>query len=492
MIYLNAKEAAKKWELSVQTVLKYCHCGTIAGAYKQGKTWMIPDDSVFPVRRTKKLESPFTFIDLFCGIGGFHQAMRSLGGKCVFACDINTQCRDVYTKNFCPNGEFPVMGDIIDAISQKAIPQFDVLCGGFPCQTFSKAGLQNGFKVVENERGEKDERGQLFYRIIDILKEHPECKYIVLENVRNLADKKDNWDIICDELKGQGFIITEEPLIASPHTYGVPQIRERVFILGIRSSAFDWRKKLPKGYLTSDILHIENYKKPISDKDNNLKTILDDDVDDKYCVSPEIEEILNIWDEFRENVKGLMSPFWIHKAGIGIYDREAYLFDPDIGFQDMPKWKQTLVMKSRVMYENNFEFIDNWIAIHNMRSRNMLHQKFEWNVGSDCETMRDGIIQIRQSGIRVKRPNYFPSLVVMRNTPIVWDKNKCHYRFITPREASKLQSFDDGFIFAESDAISYEQLGNSVNVELVKIFARELFQLGKGSSVTMIGGKSNG
>ena len=98
------------------------------------------------------------------------------------------------------------------------------------------------------------------------------------------------------------------------------------------------------------------------------------------------------------------------------------------------------------MYENNFEFIDNWIAIHNMRSRNMLHQKFEWNVGSDYETMRDGIIQIRQSGIRVKRPNYFPSLVVMRNTPLVWDKNKCHYRFITPREASKLQSFDDGFL----------------------------------------------
>ena len=281
-------------------------------------------------------------------------------------------------------------------IQQNAIPRFDVLCGGFPCQTFSKAGLQNGFRIVENERGKKDERGQLFYRIIDILKEHPECKYIVLENVRNLADKKDNWDIICEELKGQGFIITEEPLIASPHTYGVPQIRERVFIFGIRSSVFDRRRKLPKGYLTSDILHIESYKRPISANDNYLMTILDDDVDDKYCVSPEIEEILNIWDEFRENVKGLMSPFWIHKAGIGIYNREVYLHDPEIGFQDMPKWKQTLVMKSRIMYENNFEFIDNWIAKHNMRNRNMLHQKFEWNVGADCETMRDGIIQIRR------------------------------------------------------------------------------------------------
>ena len=357
MEYLNAQQAAEKWGVSVQTALKYCQDGLIDGAYKSGKSWSIPSVAAISLKRNKRISTGFTFIDLFCGIGGFHQAMRSLGGRCVFACDINAQCREVYIQNFCSNNEFPVMGDINDAIKQKAIPRFDVLCGGFPCQTFSKAGLQNGFRVVENERGEKDERGQLFYRIIDILKEHNECKYIILENVRNLADKKDNWEIICAELKKLGFYITEKPLIASPHSFGVPQIRERVFILGIRSSAFDSRKKLPLGYLSSDILHIDDYRRPISDKDNCLDSVLDIDVDDKYCVSPEIEEILNIWDEFRANVKGLMSPFWIHKAGIGIYDREAYLQDPEIGFQEMPKWKQILVMKSRVMYENNHDYI---------------------------------------------------------------------------------------------------------------------------------------
>lgn len=62
---------------------------------------------------------------------------------------------------------------------------------------------------------------------------------MVLENVRNLADKKDNWEIVCNELKDQGFIITEEPIIESPHNFGVPQVRERVFILGIRKEAFD-------------------------------------------------------------------------------------------------------------------------------------------------------------------------------------------------------------------------------------------------------------
>ena len=201
---------------------------------------------------------------------------------------------------------------------------------------------------------------------------------------------------------------------------------------------------------------------------------------------------MDVWEEFRDNVRGLASPFWIHKAGMGIYNHQEYLTDSEIGFSDMPEWKQKLVMKSRVMYENNTEFIDEWISVHNMRSRILLHQKFEWNVGSDCESIKDGIIQIRQSGIRVKRPNFFPSLVVMRNTPIVWDKRKHHFRFITPKEAARLQSFSEEFIFSESDSISYEQLGNSVNVELVRMFAYELFRLGKRNGITAIGGKRNG
>lgn len=493
MKYLSVKDIAKKWEVSTQTVLKYCQCKAIDGVFKQGKSWHIPNDAVLPFHKKKQVNSSFTFIDLFCGIGGFHQAMHSLGGRCVFACDINAQCREVYKKNFCPNGEFPVMGDVVNAINQKVIPNFDVLCGGFPCQTFSKAGPRNGFKVVENEHGKRDERGQLFYRIIDILKEHPECKYIVLENVRNLADKKENWEIICKELKGQGFIITEDPLIASPHNFGVPQIRERVYILGIRSSVFDKRIKLSKGFITGDILHIDSYKSPISNKDNYLQSILDDNVDDKYCVPEEIEEILNIWEEFRKNVKGITSPFWIHKAGIGIYDRKLYLRDKDIGYKVMPKWKKMLVMKSRKLYENNYKFIDKWITAHSMRDRNMIHQKYEWNVGNDYKTMHDGIIQIRQSGIRVKRPNYYPSLVAMKNTPIIWDKHKRHYRYITPHEASKLQSFDEDFILSGNDDTSYRQLGNAVNVKLVKIFAGELFRLGKGRSLkTANGGKRNG
>lgn len=428
----------------------------------------------------------FRFIDLFCGIGGFHQAMTPLGGKCVFASDINEQCREVYKKNFAPNDEFIVYGDINKAIKEQVIPEFEVLCGGFPCQTFSKAGNQNGFEVVEKENGEKDERGQLFYRIIDILKEHSECKYVILENVRNLADKKDNWDIICKELKEQGFIITEEPIIESPHNFGVPQVRERVFILGIRKEALDGRKKLPKGYLTREILGVDKQMDRCSEKGNCLPGIVDTGVDSKYYVSEEVEKLLAAWEEFRANVKGLHSPFWLHKAGIGIYEREQYYRDAEIGYQEMPDWKKVMVMRSRVMYENNFEFIDAWIKKHDMQSKILIQQKFEWNCGTDCKAIKEGIIQIRQSGVRVKRPNYFPSLVAMNNTPIIWDEQIQQYRYFTPKESAKLQSFKSDYKFSDSDVVTYRQLGNSVNVKLVKMFAEGLFKLGKKS--TLIGG----
>ena len=112
-----------------------------------------------------------TFIDLFCGIGGFHQALTKIGFNCVFACDIDENCRKTYQANYGLKPE----GDITK-INVDTIPKFDILCAGFPCQPFSKAGFQKGFD---------DNRGNLFFTICDIVKFH-KPKYIILENVRNL------------------------------------------------------------------------------------------------------------------------------------------------------------------------------------------------------------------------------------------------------------------------------------------------------------------
>ena len=488
MGYLTVKEIASKWQIGTIMVTKYCSDNRIQGAKKENGKWFIPEDAKKPI--DKRLKEPeFTFIDLFCGVGGFHQALASLGGKCVFACDINELCRKVYAANYKKENDDLIIGsDIKKAIKEKSIPNFKVLCGGFPCQTFSKAGKRNGFEVVETIDGGEDDRGQLFFRIIDILKEHPECEYVILENVRNLADNEANWKVVCEELKAQGFIITEEPIIESPHNFGIPQVRDRVYILGIKETSISDKKLLEEKKITREMLDVDKHYKKCPK--NCIPMLLDEKTETKYYVPTELAEVLDIWEEFLQNVKGVKSPFWLHKAGLGIKDDEDYKKDPTIGYFDMPKWKQIMVWKSRVMYNENREFIDDWAEKYKMTERSLIHQKFEWNASRDCTSIKDGITQFRQSGVRVKNPDYFPSLVAMNNTPIVWDGEANAYRYISPHEAAKLQSFKDDFIFNESDPVSYRQLGNSVNVELVKMFAKSLFKLGK--EITCIGGNKIG
>ena len=167
------------------------------------------------------MKKKFKFIDLFAGIGGFHQAMEQLGGECVFASEIDKYAIESYKENYGIDSDINIRD-----IDEKDIPQHDVLCAGFPCQTFSKAGKQEGFK--------DETKGTLFFEIERILKHH-KTKYIILENVRNLVshDSGNTWKTIYNHLTKLGYRLTKEPIIISPHQLGIPQLRERVVILGI-------------------------------------------------------------------------------------------------------------------------------------------------------------------------------------------------------------------------------------------------------------------
>ena len=160
-----------------------------------------------------------TFIDLFCGIGGFRLALESLGAKCVFSCDTDRQARKTYQANF---GEEPE-GDIT-TIAADSIPDFNILCGGFPCQPFSIAGKQRGFK---------DTRGTLFFEIARIIKAK-QPKVVFLENVANLArhDDGNTLKVILDTLKRLGYDVHYQILNAAH--YGVPQIRKRIYFVCFR------------------------------------------------------------------------------------------------------------------------------------------------------------------------------------------------------------------------------------------------------------------
>lgn len=465
---LSTNEIAQKWGVSVTWVTILCKQGRIPGVVRKGNRWLIPEDATKPddKRKNKAAISTarFKFIDLFAGVGGFHQAMRYLGGECVMAAEINQECVKTYKLNF-KTSEKEIRGDV-KKIDPSSIAPFDVLCAGFPCQPFSKAGAQQGFQDKT--------RGNLFYTIMDILDAHPEVKFIILENVRNLADKSENWDIITSELMKRNFYITKEPVILSPSDFGIPQIRERVYILGIRK---DIRNEtiLSNGFIHFDDLDLEKHMRPC--KMGDAWTILEDEVDDSYIITPEQERMIFAWDEFRRgtNIKVIGFPLWLDSFGLGIDDDKA-VFDAQ-GYDDMPKWKKRFLENNRKFYLAHREFIDMWVEKYDMTNKIKLFKKFEWNCGTDVDDIKNCLIQIRQSGIRAKRPTYYPSLVAIVNTPIIWDEKKGHFRKITPREAANLQSFHASYKFQGTDAIIYKQLGNSVNVRILKILGESLFSL---------------
>lgn len=165
----------------------------------------------------------FTFIDLFAGIGGFRIAFQNLGGKCVYSSEFDAKAQESYLANY---GEMP-FGDITKESTKKYIPQdFDILCGGFPCQAFSLAGHRLGFK--------DETRGTLFFEIEAILRKH-QPKAFFLENVKGLAihDKGRTLKTILNHLDDTGYDVVS-PQILNAMDFGVPQHRERIYIIGFR------------------------------------------------------------------------------------------------------------------------------------------------------------------------------------------------------------------------------------------------------------------
>lgn len=168
-------------------------------------------------------ENPkFTFIDLFAGIGGFRMALQNLGGQCVFSSEWDAQAQKTYYANY---GEVP-FGDITSEYTKKYIPNgFDILCAGFPCQAFSLAGKRLGFEET---------RGTLFFDVAEILR-RKQPKAFFLENVKGLAihDKGKTLKTILNTLDEVGYVVPN-PKIVNAMFFGVPQHRERIYIVGFR------------------------------------------------------------------------------------------------------------------------------------------------------------------------------------------------------------------------------------------------------------------
>jgi DNA (cytosine-5)-methyltransferase 1 len=398
-----------------------------------------PSSTVVPTSSTVVQDSTvgpkFKFIDLFCGIGGFHQASLRLQGECVFACDIDEKCRNIYEKNYGLRPESD-----ITKIDISKIPEFDILCGGFPCQAFSNSGKKKGFE---------DARGNLFENIISIaIAKRP--SFMFLENVKHIK-KIDNGNVykhIISRINASGYVVNEKTIFElSPHQLGVPQQRERVIFVCIRSDIFDITKKII----------ISPPETPIR-FDNILET--DPNVLQKYRIPGELESVLNAWNEMITTfeVNENLSPTILCNEFNTTYTAEEFL--------NLPDWKQEYITKNKPIYQKYKTQWDAWYATHaQILSKKEVYGKLEWQVGKkkEQESIFNHFIQLRQSGIRVKKAVYFPTLVAIVQTPI-YAKEK---RYITPRECARLQSFPDNFVLHENDHTAYKQFGNAVNVDVV-------------------------
>lgn len=418
--------------------------------------------------------APFRYIDLFAGIGGFAAALESFGGECVYSVEIDEAASKVYERNW---GHFP-LGDITKDANDTVmnVPEHDLLAAGFPCQPFSKSGAQ---------RGMDETRGTLYWNILKIIQAHHPT-IVLLENVRNLAGPrhKHEWDVIIETLRDEGYRVSATPTVFSPHLLplergGRPQVRERVFI----TATYD-----PDGVMegVDPLVPLPNLSLRGGEEWDLLHDlpVLDTDAPGTGLSSAEVKWI-DAWNDFvvtmwpvvrRASPDGKVAtlpgfPIW---AGhwVKTDDLDAWIAGgrspyaaPDVPetWDEVPTWKKNFLIRNSELYTRFKGQLDMWAARHDLQSFPPSRRKLEWQA-QQTPTLWDCVLQLRPSGIRAKRPTHLPALVAITQTSIIGPLR----RRLSTTEAARLQGFPDNFDFGpQTDAATYKQLGNGVNIGAV-------------------------
>lgn len=425
----------------------------------------------------------FRFVDLFAGLGGFHVALQELGGEGVFAAEWEPGLNALYERNF---GVTPWsdVADLDDELILDRVPDHEVLTAGFPCQPFSKSGKQQGF--------EHTEQGRLFFKVHDILRLKRPRRFI-LENVPNILshDGGKTAKTIRENLEDLGYTIDVHRL--SPHQFGIPQVRDRAYFVGSLDGLreFEWPVALDAPTTIHSALH------PTSGQGREIPS--------------QTLRAIDMWGDFlRRAPAGIKLPsfpiwamefratypyeeftppqFWAsrHPRGLDGYDgsfgfplegltsSEQRALIPSHsrreGDFEFPSWKRRFIWQNREFYRTNRSWIEPWIVEWQPWNFHSSFQKFEWNAQGGVRDIDDYILQVRASGIRVKRPTTAPSLIAMTHTqvPILGAKisGTDSRRYMTPRECAELQSLGS-IILPSSDLAAYKALGNAVNARVV-------------------------
>ncbi len=421
------------------------------------------------------------FIDLFAGLGGFHKALHELGHECVFASELDPVLRETYRQNW--GEKINLHGDIRKIVKDNInlIPDHDILCAGFPCQPFSKAGKQ---------LGREDDRGTLFDEIVKIL-ERRKPRFFILENVRYIAkhNNEETWKAMKKEFERLGYQVDHKDY--SPHDFGIPQHRQRIFIVGslgknsLKHFSFNKVDKYKK-----NVILLDNFieKNPLNARklpraNQNCIKLWQELID---CLPNEVKiPSFPIWGmefgadyPYEEQYPHLLSTtelskykgnFGIPLKGMTKEEQLANLPSYARVEDEFPDWKKRYIRQNREFYGENKKFIKEIVKqIAGLPSQSW--QKLEWNVGDGKRKINSYILQFRASGIRIKKPDFFPSLVCTNTQiPIIGWEN----RYITRKEGLKLQSLT-GLKLPQNDNASFKALGNAVNAKIVKLIATQL------------------
>ena len=416
------------------------------------------------------------FVDLFAGVGGFNVGLTNAGHECVGAYEIDDELRRLYESNF-PN--VPIWADVENIGNEEKLPAFDILCAGFPCQPYSKAGKQ----LAEN-----DQRGVLLAKIVEIIHQYKPRAFI-LENVPNF-EKVEGGRIfrkLIDECGALNCGYKVVSKVFTPESIGIPGRRKRLYILGFDETLeFGWPTPLsisPMSFQKSACSH--------------------DLVPDRYLSA------FDIWEEFLVNTRNAVGvpshPIWSKEFGatypIAGFTPKKYLaskqgralftsclgefgktisHDPsankfrnipsyaDYGGLDMPVWKTRFIQKNRDLWNSLGGWKYKWRG-RIMELTNSL-QKLEWNwkEAPHFSLYSDVIIQIRSSGIRVKSPDAMPSLTAMSSTQIpIIGRARDEKRYLSVQEAASLHGLEHLPTWPSRSA-AFHALGNSVSAPVVE------------------------